>query len=61
MNPLAHNLFLRIADPVERLDAMEKYEERAAVAEFDGKQTREAAEALALSELTAKAKGRLHE
>lgn len=51
MNPIAQNLLMKIKDPNERLDGMEKYDERAAIIEFDGKMSRMEAEALALAEL----------
>lgn len=54
MNPIVQNLLMKIKDPNERLDAMEKYDERAGVCEFDGKMSRMDAEAAALAELKVK-------
>lgn len=55
MNPTVQALLWKIKDPIERLDAMEKYEERCAICEFDGKMSRMEAEQIALGELKAKA------
>lgn len=51
MNPTVQNLLMKIKEPNERLDALEKYGERCAIVEFDGKMSRMEAEALALAEL----------
>lgn len=54
MNTNVRKLLESIKDPVERLGAWEAWIERAGVAEFDGRLSREAAEALATEELRQK-------